>query len=209
MLRPPRDEVLATASRVFGNRGYAAATMREIAEGAGLHPSSLYYYFRSKEEILGAIVGEVNHLTVDHLREVDAAGGPVDVQLYRVVRFDVQVLCRLPYDIGEVLRLGALDEPQFVQYWDDRRALHDGVEALVTSGASAGLFRPVDARLAALTLLSNDEAVRNWYGRPQLDDGRYPPVEIAEFLADQALRTVLAEPGRLDAVRNAALAAER
>src|SRR3954454_15538756 len=59
---PPRDEVLAVASRVFAERGFAAATMREIAAGAGLHPSSVYYYFRSKEEMLEAIVAEANRI---------------------------------------------------------------------------------------------------------------------------------------------------
>jgi AcrR family transcriptional regulator len=200
--------VLAVASRAFGARGFNAVTMREIAEGAGLHPTSLYYYFRSKEEILGAIVAEANRLSLDHLGVVKSHGGPVPAQLYRMVHFDVRALCALPYDIGDVLRLTTLQDEEFKQYWDDRRALHRGVEMLVQAGIEDGSLRPVDARLATLTLLSNDEAVRNWYQRAEIDDGRYDADEIAAFMADFAIGALLADRRRLAAVRRISLDSE-
>jgi TetR/AcrR family transcriptional regulator len=205
----PRDEVLAVATRAFGERGYAAVTMREIAETAGLHPTSLYYYFRSKEEILGAVVAEANRFSLDHLTRVRVDGTAPAVDLYRVVHFDVRALCGLPYDIGDVLRLAALRDDRFTRYWDDRRALHDGVESLVVAGVADGSLREVDARLASLTLLSNDEAVRNWYERAELDDGRYTPETIATFVADLGVGSLLADRRRLPAVRRAALELER
>jgi hypothetical protein len=73
---------------------------------------------------------------------------------------------------------------------------------------AAGTFRPVDARLAALVVLSDDEGVQNWHrpvdgrrlaGRP---DGDYPVDEIAAFVADLALRGLLADPADLDRVRH-------
>ena len=202
--------MLAVASQVFAERGFAAATMREIAAGAGLHPSSLYYYFRSKEEMLEAIVIEANRISLDHLAAVEAVGGaaPVAVRLYRIVHFDVRVLCELPYDIGEVLRMAALREARFTQYWQDRRQLHDGVEQLIAVGIADGSLRAVDPCLASLTLLSNDEAVRNWFRRDEIDPGRYDAAGVATFLADHALAGLLTDRRKLDRVRNMALAAE-
>src|SRR5438270_275572 len=69
-----------------------------------------------------------------------------------------------------------------------------------------GEFVAVDARLAATSLLANDEAVQHWNrGQRSLAPG-YTAAEIGSFLADLALRGLLARPARLEAVRRAALA---
>ena len=85
----------------------------------------------------------------------------------------------------------------------------------MAEGVATGEFRRVDARLAALTILANNEGAQNWY-RPV--DGRrlagpedrqgYEPLEIGEFLADLALRGLLARPAGLGAVRRAGRAAD-
>lgn len=47
--------LLDAAARRFAERGYAATTMRDIAEGAQMLPGSLYYHFPSKEHLLVAV----------------------------------------------------------------------------------------------------------------------------------------------------------
>ena len=46
--------VLDAAARLFAERGYAAASMRDIAEASGMLPGSLYYHFAAKEDLLVA-----------------------------------------------------------------------------------------------------------------------------------------------------------
>jgi AcrR family transcriptional regulator len=47
--------VLDAAAKHFAGRGYAATSMREIAESAGMLAGSLYYHFKGKEELLAAV----------------------------------------------------------------------------------------------------------------------------------------------------------
>src|SRR6059036_389970 len=47
-----RVEILRAAARIFRERGFAAAGMREIAVAADLSPGNLYHYFRGKNELL-------------------------------------------------------------------------------------------------------------------------------------------------------------
>lgn len=197
---------MAVASRLFAERGFAATTMREIAERSGLQQSSIYYYFSRKEEILSQIVHEVNRLGLERLAIVNAEGGSAGLRLFRTLRFDAAMLCRLPYDVNEILRLGALQEDRFAAYWTERQQLNDEVEALIVEGCADGELLAVDARLAALSVLSNDEAVQNWY-RPLGEHrllGTYQPAEIGEFLATFTLQALLVDRRRLTTIRRQA-----
>ncbi len=47
-----RDEILDVAARCFAERGYATASMTEIASACGASKALLYHYYRAKEAIL-------------------------------------------------------------------------------------------------------------------------------------------------------------
>jgi AcrR family transcriptional regulator len=208
-----RAEIIAVASRLFAAKGVGETTMAEIADGAGLQQSSLYYYFRSRDAILEEILGTVNRVPLEFVERLKVDGGPAAVRLYRLIRFDVVALSAFPFDINEVHRLASRQPEGFDVYWEERQRLNDETEALVAAGVAAGEFIDVDPRLTATTLLANDEAVQHWNrgqrrlaNRPPSDAGQYSPPEIGQYLADLALRGLLARPSRLDSVRRAALA---
>jgi AcrR family transcriptional regulator len=50
------QEIIAAAARVFQEKGYHAATTRDIAAAVGIQQASLYYYVASKEELLYLVV---------------------------------------------------------------------------------------------------------------------------------------------------------
>ena len=50
-----RAGIVASARQEFEQRGYAASTIRSIAQRAGMSPSNVYVYFDSKLDILFAI----------------------------------------------------------------------------------------------------------------------------------------------------------
>jgi AcrR family transcriptional regulator len=193
------DEILAAASALFGQRGVMNTTMAQIAAGAGLQQSSLYYYFRSKEEILAAIVAKANVVPLALLRRV--RGEPLEpaARLWRFVAGDVVALCALPFDINEVHRIAARDRRRFATYWKERRTLQAGLAAMLREGMADGSLRQVNARLMALTLMSNDEAVQNWF-RHDTRPIRGPEA-IAEAIADLTVGGLLARPDELARVR--------
>ncbi len=51
-----RERILLEASRLFRHHGYAATTLREVADAAGIKTGSIYYHFESKEQILGEVL---------------------------------------------------------------------------------------------------------------------------------------------------------
>lgn len=188
----PREAIVAAASALFAAHGVEAVTMAQIAEGSGLQQSSIYYWFRSKSEILGSILERVNRIPLSIVERERTAAGPLAERLHRLVREDVLTLCGFPFDINEIHRLALRSPGDFTAYWEERRRLDDEVEALVAEGVASGELRPVDPRLTARSLLAADEATQNWF-RPAGASG-YTAEQVADHVADLAVRGLLASP---------------
>jgi AcrR family transcriptional regulator len=56
-----RKELLSQCFDMFAEKGYAAITMREIAQGLGVSTGTLYHYFPSKEGLFEQLVEEWTH----------------------------------------------------------------------------------------------------------------------------------------------------
>jgi TetR/AcrR family transcriptional regulator len=199
----PSDEIVGVASRLFGESGIAATSMARIAAEAGLAQSSLYYYFHNKDEVLAAIVARANVVPLELVARIEDEGGPAAVRLYRFVRGDVQALCRMPFDINEVHRFSARDREHFAQYWAERRTLRRRIAGIVRDGMHEKTMREVDATMAALTVMSNDEAVQNWFRFEP--DRRRSVAAASTFVADMTVGGLLAPGVGLDDVRDEAL----
>ena len=62
-------KILVHATNVFYEKGYAAASMRDLSRASGVSLSGLYYYFESKEELLYLIQKDTFTTIVWRLRE--------------------------------------------------------------------------------------------------------------------------------------------
>src|SRR6267378_7747191 len=62
-------KILTHASSVFCEKGYAAASMRDLSRASGVSLSGLYYYFESKEKLLYLIQKETFTTILMRLRE--------------------------------------------------------------------------------------------------------------------------------------------
>jgi len=71
-----RQEILDAAAAVIAERGYLAASMKEIAERLSMGPGSLYHYFESKEAALAAICREGSAETQAGIEAIRDAGLP-------------------------------------------------------------------------------------------------------------------------------------
>src|SRR5882757_2665217 len=67
-----RNQLIDKAAELFATRGYARTTMNDIAEELQLKRSSLYHYFRSKDEILNVLIEEQTVAPTQMLKELIA-----------------------------------------------------------------------------------------------------------------------------------------
>lgn len=64
-----RARILDAAASVFRQKGYALARLSDIAKKARTQPSSIYYYFESREEIVAEVLRIANDRTIRAIRD--------------------------------------------------------------------------------------------------------------------------------------------
>ncbi len=80
-----RREVVATAAKLFAERGYDGTSMSELTEATGLAAGGLYHYIEGKDDLLIAICDELLEPLLTQAREVAAAAAPPVEQLRALV----------------------------------------------------------------------------------------------------------------------------
>src|SRR5262245_52544487 len=73
---PTRERILDVALDLFVRKGYAEASLREIAAELGFSKAALYYHFESKQDILMALHMRVHSITSDVLPVLAAGTDP-------------------------------------------------------------------------------------------------------------------------------------
>src|SRR5699024_4771393 len=55
-----REQLLATAGRLFAERGFAAVSLDEIGTEVGVTGQAIYRHFQSKQDMLGILIGQAS-----------------------------------------------------------------------------------------------------------------------------------------------------
>lgn len=177
-----RERLIAAAARVLGTKGYERASLREICAAAGILPGSLYYHFKSKEDLFIALHAE----SFRQLNEaVDTA---VDRESDPWARLEAACAAHLTLLVGgedvslvSGTSLFRTAPPALQRRLNrDRDAYEKRFRAMV---AALRLPREVDQSLLRLTLLGALNWTHIWY-RP----GRKTPLEIAHHLVQTVVR---------------------
>ena len=150
-----RHEIFAASVHLFLEKGFRETSMREIAAAAGMGKSSLYDYFKTKDEILlWGVEDELFDLNVA-AHEIVSQPVPATERLRQVMGRHLQFLVeRKEFYLKlsfEVQRL-AIESQKRIQV--GRHAYQDLVRNLIDDGIREGSFRQVDSLLVARTLIT-------------------------------------------------------
>jgi AcrR family transcriptional regulator len=179
------QQIIDAAARVFREKGYDGATLRDIAKEAGLLPGSLYYHFRSKEELLRLIVEQPIRDLHAHLEEIVASEASPAQKLALALAAQLRAFdMHYPYlfvHIHNVLRVDTMHPDmqkrakRYQEFW----------QQILTQGVKMGEFPPdLDVKVTAFAIIGMCNWMHRWYRR----DGRLSIEEITQ----QFSRLVLA-----------------
>ncbi|HSG75768.1 MAG TPA: TetR/AcrR family transcriptional regulator [Burkholderiales bacterium] len=180
-----REELLAVCARLFREKGFDGTSIRDISEAAGMHSGSPFYHFKSKQEMLVAVMEQGLTEGLRHLEAVALRKLPPADKFRQLVRTHLETICGDGHDFIPVM----LYDWRSLTPANRRRviALKDRYDALwqkVTDELQAQGVMPGDAQLARLFTFG----VLNWTARWYRPGGRKSLDEIAEETARFLLR---------------------
>ncbi len=148
-----KTQILNAAEGVFTKRGFNEARMDDIAEKTGLSKGTLYLYFKSKDDLIIAILERIfqrEFRQLEDLQQDDISASDAMMKLTDLITKDIVSMLRLIPIIYNFLALAFRNK--YVQ-----RALKDYINhylniliPIIQRGIDAGEFRSVDAREVAI-----------------------------------------------------------
>lgn len=180
-----RRHILDAASRVFARKGYAGATMDEIAAEMGCSKGILYYQFQSKQELIVATRRETSGAAAQRLEAIAALDLPVEQRMELALRDLIAAnfhelsrhVIKTPVTMG-------LDEAHAAEVRVIERRYENVMVALLEEGVPQGVFVSCNPHVMAFTLIRACLSPAWWYR----EGGGATEGEIADTVAGLLMR---------------------
>jgi AcrR family transcriptional regulator len=150
-----KDQILDAATDVFAQKGFSETRMDDIVEESGLSKGTLYWYFKSKDEIILSIFERLFVREFKALELLVEADGSAEE---RLICYSEGVI----EDVGRLLKLMPLAY-EFMSWAFRRKFVQDAFRLyinkymdilvpLIQQGIDSGEFRDIDPLSTAITL---------------------------------------------------------
>jgi len=177
---PRKTQIERKATELFKNRGYAATSMRDLANDLGIEAASLYSHIKSKEEILQRICFQMAEEFFRARDNIQSISGSATEKLHKAIISHIQVTTKnMDASVVFFHEWKHLSQPYLKDFLEMRSIYEEWFVSIIEEGVKSGEFKNMDCKFAMLTLLSSLNWLPNWY-RP---DGKMELKEIQEQMA--------------------------
>ena len=187
-----RREILSAARELFAREGYENLSMRRIAQKIEYSPTTIYLYFKDKDELIGEVCQETFVLLTKKLRKAfDADAAPLD-RLKAGLKIYVDFALKYPDHYRATLMTPHWPEdhkPAEADKSEGMRAFQCLIDA-VTACVAAGLFRESDVMLISQFLWTSIHGMVSLW----ISMGEFPWVDkdqLLEFSVESSIRGLL------------------
>ena len=181
-----RREVIATAARLFAERGYQETSMSELTAATGLAAGGLYHYIESKDQLLISICDELLDPLLEQAREIVAAPAPPAEQLRSLLHaWLAHIASHRDHMLVFAQERHVIErESQWRRVRAQRKAFEKLLDDVLARGEAEGTMRFEDRGFVLMTLLGMVNYTPQWLN-PR---GRLSPEQIADGYCDVVLR---------------------
>ncbi len=186
--RPPaaagRERVLGEGRALFTAQGFAAVSMQQIADAAGVNKATLYHHFRDKEDLFVAIMGDEFAAAHARIETALGGGGTLREKLHRVAAL---VFASNQSDFGRLaadLR-GHVSAARRAELLARCAPPWESIRPVVERAGAAGEIRAIDPDLAA-RLFFGMVVSQVWWAKLD-DDWPAPDARVATAIVDVLL----------------------
>jgi TetR/AcrR family transcriptional regulator, cholesterol catabolism regulator len=191
-----KNDILENAAKMFSKKGFEKAALEDIAHELKMTKGSLYYYIKSKEDMLFQCIMRALKMTHDMMDEVEKLDLPPELRLQQVIVGHTKVLTT-DFVVG-VLRQQELLLPKHMRdaVIHERDRFEQRFFAIVKEGIQKGIFQKEDYKMKGYAILGALNWIPRWYS----PDGKLSPEEIGGIMAKYLIRGLLT-PERKGAIK--------
>lgn len=150
-----REEIVEEAARLFKQKGFAATTMREIAEQVGMEAASMYNHIKGKDELLRDICFRVADAYQTRMNEISNLSMSTMEALRHIIRSHIDIICQ---DVNGVFVANQewrhLSEPAQSEYKQARDLYEQKMLRVLEDGMREGVLRTLPTPIVLYTILS-------------------------------------------------------
>lgn len=159
-----REVILTAAGILFREKGYKAASMRELAEKVGVEAASLYNHIRSKAELLHDICFNVANIFLENINQIEASEESPIKKLEMLIRFHIrQMIDNFEEVFVSDREWRHLEEPYLSNYQNQRRSYRKRFAQVIESGIQQGQINSIDTSTAVLIILHAIGGIESWH----------------------------------------------
>jgi TetR/AcrR family transcriptional regulator, cholesterol catabolism regulator len=177
-----KEQVIRKAAELFREKGYAASSMRDLAQKLGIEAASLYSHIKSKEEILHSLCFDMASEFRKSLVEVEKLNVSASERLRLGIIGHVEVMAKdLTASAVFMNEHRHLSQPFLRDFLLLRINYINRFKAMIELGVKNGEFKStINTKLAVMTLFSSLNWMPQWY-----DPGSViQPKELGQQLSD-------------------------
>lgn len=152
-----REQIIAAAVNVFARLGFHDARMDDIVTESGLSKGALYWYFKSKDDIIAAIMDRFIHRELEGMEKALRKDAPVTEKLMQLHGMFVEEmrsmmgLMPILYEFYAAATRKATVRKALLRFFKPIRKL---LSELIKQGIDSGEFKPVDVDVIAVDLIA-------------------------------------------------------
>jgi AcrR family transcriptional regulator len=179
-----RQKILENAAKLFAKKGYENVSLEEIAAKLKLSKASIYYYFKSKEEMSFMIQMQAIEQANSALAQVLESKAESKEKLREAIKGHVRIVTK-DYFTGTFRQRELVLPPELmVQVTAAREKFEKNFHKIIFEGVEKGVFRGQYWKMASLAILGTLNAIPRWYS----PKGELSAEEIGEALAGFVIR---------------------
>lgn len=181
-----KEQVIRKAAELFREKGYAASSMRDLAQKLGIEAASLYSHIKSKEEILQSLCFDMAGEFRKSLDEVEKINTSAADKLSRGITGHIQVMAKdLTASAVFMNEHRHLSQPWLREFLLLRINYINRFKAIIEAGVKAGEFKAeIDRKLAVMTLFSSLNWMPLWYDPSSAIDSNELGKQLADMLVN-------------------------
>ncbi len=181
-----KEQVIRSAAELFREKGYAAASMRDLAQKLGIEAASLYSHIKSKEEILQSLCFDMATEFRKSLDEVEKQKVSASEKLKSGIIGHIQVMAKdLTASAVFMNEHRHLSNPHLREFLLLRINYINRFKTIIEEGMNKGEFKSdIDKKLAVMTLFSSLNWMPMWYDPNSNIDSLSLGQQLADMLVN-------------------------